>query len=379
MFRKHHSHNCYAGYGAVDLEPVAGEAYRAHIALHACKQACRDTPGCTGIVFTASGVQWESAKGSCYRRAKLELVECDPSDAYDTYELMRPAPPPAPPAFPLPPESPVTPAAAVAVRLNERFARGGPSNTLEGAGLLIHQFDAYDDGNDPTQPPWDRCDAWNCKKHSDRVSAMAVSASSRRDPSGALPIFSHGLSGMIFKPSANRVLCAYPYDAGTAERDCPRLGGTANCVPGCTPRGQATRWCNERRGWPCAWPGDHLKDAMEIRERIAANPGTWELDVDRSYIHWDKFYMEIVMEYLAFERNLPDSIEAIFYQPHGCRDTRPQPWMGSATRTKCEQYARWAHERLQERWPKEAPSIPLLVFDVFAQENPLSVDPNSAG
>ena len=113
---------------------------------------------------------------------------------------------------------------------------------------------------------------------------------------------------------------------------------------------------------------------IKKRERIAANPWGGERDVPRNFVHNNRFYNEIVMEYLAFEQHLPLSIEAIFYVPAGgCRDVRPQPWMGQATRSKCEAYARWAHEKLLERWPQEARSIPLLTLDMHSRESPFGV------
>ena len=127
------------------------------------------------------------------------------------------------------------------------------------------------------------------------MSAVSVNANSHPDPSGAWPLFSTSLAGFLFAPSsANRLLCAYPYDAGTTERMCSPLGVTDHCVPGCTPDYGAwgchagcngPAWCtNEHRGWPCAWGPNDLSSALQIRERISqANGNTWENDVEVSY------------------------------------------------------------------------------------------------
>ena len=200
-----------------------------------------------------------------------------------------PSPPPSPPPWtPVPrappPKAPGPPAPSpqrIVAVLNERFATGGYSNDLSRVGILLHQFDSYDDGNAYHFQPWDRCASPSqCYAVSDRLSAMTVAQSSVRDPSGAWPIFSQSLAGFIFNPGHNRILCSYPYDAGTAERTCSPLGGTATCVPGCTPNHRAfgcragcrgPSWCSlERRGWPCAWPPEHLSESLAVRDRIAA-------------------------------------------------------------------------------------------------------------
>ena len=199
-----------------------------------------------------------------------------------------PPPPSPPPWTPVPrappPKAPGPPAPSpqrIVAVLNERFATGGYSNDLSRVGILLHQFDSYDDGNAYHFQPWDRCASPSqCYAVSDRLSAMTVAQSSVSDPSGAWPIFSQSLAGFIFNPGHNRILCSDPYDAGTAERTCSPLGGTATCVPGCTPNQRAfgcragcrgPSWCSlERRGWPCAWPPEHLSESLAVRDRIAA-------------------------------------------------------------------------------------------------------------
>lgn len=172
----------------------------------------------------------------------------------------------------------------MATQLNERFQRGGPSNDLAGVGVLVHQYDSYDDGNYRI-PPWERCTVpWSCYRSSDRISAMSVSASSSPDPEGNWPLFSRSLAGMILSPSHNHLMCSYPYDAGTAERGCDPIGMSSWCLPGCTYFGD-NRWCDDDRGWPCTWPADHLRESIEVRDRISrANGHTWERDAPWDFV-----------------------------------------------------------------------------------------------
>ena len=263
--------------------------------------------------------------------------------------------------------------------LNERFRSGQPDNDLSKIGILIHQFDSYDDGERREFPPWDRCtQPWSCYHNSDRMSAVSVMANSahEHERNGGWPLFSENLAGIIFSPKHARVLCSYPYDAGTSDRVCNPIGVSddGSCIPGCRVPGRRLPWCNEQRGWPCSWPPSHLKESLEVRERIAASGGqTWELDVNPNFVTWGKFYNEIVIEFESFHNALPESIDAIFYIDDGCADSRPQPWLVQQRLKKCAEYARWAHRKLQERWPVRAANIPLIKLDVHEWDTPFSL------
>ena len=56
-----------------------------------------------------------------------------------------------------------------------------------------------------------------------------------------------------------------------------------------------------------------------------------------------------------------------------CDDERPQPWLGRGDAHKCEQYARWVHAKLLERWPREGREVPLLKLDMYDRQAPFSV------
>lgn len=288
----------------------------------------------------------------------------------------------------------------MAAALNARFRGGRAANALADVGVLIHQFDSYDDDNAvPRRPPWERCRRWECWVKSDRFSAMSVSASSTPDPSGKWPLFSVDLAGLVLSPRSNRLLCAYPYDGGTNERHCDGRGVSdglsdgRGCVPGCVGfrgsyhiRSGAT-WCTTSHGYPCARPPSHLREALEIRDRVARRPEPWRWSEDyyvptrqvqeRAPDGTWRFYDELIFEQSAFERALPGSIEAVFYIADDvhCDDTRPQPWLSAATTIKCEGYARWVHEQIRRTWgERAAAAIPLLRLDIGEWRNPFRAE-----
>ena len=176
----------------------------------------------------------------------------------------------------------------------------------------MHQFDAYDDGNDDNFLPWDRCTWGGCYEHSGRMSASLIARYTEPFSSDRpISIYSTTHAGFVYSPTNNRLLCSFPYDAGvctqaleprhrrmlgrthsltdvgvarigqTAERDCPngQVDPTRDCIPGCTPKNGAWGWwagddwwCEQTRGFPCAWSPAFLWASLEIHERIRNDP-----------------------------------------------------------------------------------------------------------
>ena len=153
-----------------------------------------------------------------------------------------PPPPPPPPPHPPPPSPPFPPpppGATFLRRLNQQFVEGGPSPSLRGCGVLLHQVDAMDVGRvsvgspagaNPT--PWLPCPrregVW-CAKYGDRISASVVN---QRVPFS----YSDTAPGFVVSPGA-RVLCSYPNDGGTMSKTCASAPSAApwtrtDCVPG---------------------------------------------------------------------------------------------------------------------------------------------------
>ena len=160
------------------------------------------------------------------------------------------SPPPSPlPVSPppncLPPTAPPPPPVGKVDELNARFLAGRlDATSAYEAGIFIHQFD-FMDASSPEGDVWvpgsgemfDQEKGRCCKSTSDRgdrISATIINKQMQADPSGALPIFSFGLGGIILDPKRNRLLCGYPYDVGSLNRLCFPRGESARCVPGCT-------------------------------------------------------------------------------------------------------------------------------------------------
>ena len=142
--------------------------------------------------------------------------------------------------------------AAVAARLNERFAQGGPSRDASAVGVVVHQFDGVhfyellqatvlrdfsdhkDRGLDHSchegacqakghvqqSNPWLPCpqDTW-CSKYADRFSASVVN---RRLPH----LLSSFIPGLVLKPAAvaASLLCGWANDGHTNS-------GRLTCIP----------------------------------------------------------------------------------------------------------------------------------------------------
>lgn len=204
---------------------------------------------------------------------------------------LSPLPPPPKPSFPppFPPFPPPPPPLTVAEDLNRRFRAGSiaaPSTVFE-AGVLVHQFD-FMDASSPEGEVWipgsgemfDEQKGRCCKStfdKGDRISATIINAAMQPEPSGAIPIFSFGLGGILLSPRHNSLLCSYPYDVGSMSRLCSPRGVSAHCVPGCThpwrpnaPGGFMSCHSVERSDaeFPCAWKPSDLSKMLQAREHI---------------------------------------------------------------------------------------------------------------
>ena len=273
-----------------------------------------------------------------------------------------PAPPPAPPSPPLPPRPPPSPPSSpppppsAAEEINRRFAEGGPSPSLKTAGVLIHQFDAMDDPN-PEGVPW--IPGVGRQDTGDRISAALVYANMEPDPRGNIPIYSFDLGGFVLSPTNNNFLCGYPMDVGSLTRTCNPQGVTDWCIPGCTPYPGHSTWCDLNHDqWPCAYRPESLTRIMTLRDGMAAQK------TKPQHKMWDdgKYYDELIFESAAYMRELPKSVEAIFYTTGTCGDVYDGP--------KCAQYARAAHGNFLRHFGLTAKDVPLLKFDLFNWQQP---------
>ena len=86
-------------------------------------------------------------------------------------------------------------------------------------------------------------------------------------------------SGFIFNPAFTKILCAYPYDGGTAGRTCDPVGVSRECVPGCFQfdrEGGGPGWCDEGiyGGTSCAYKPEHLVEMLEAQKAVRLSGGT---------------------------------------------------------------------------------------------------------
>ena len=85
--------------------------------------------------------------------------------------------------------------------INERFARGKPSNELDAAGVVLRQFDGLDDRDHGH--PWLPCarGSW-CANLRDRWAASVVNQDVKA-------LYYNSGGGLVFQADHIRLLCAY--------------------------------------------------------------------------------------------------------------------------------------------------------------------------
>ena len=146
----------------------------------------------------------------------------------------------------------------------------------------------------------------------------------RRRP--RIPTFSLD-GGVVLQPRYHRILCAYGTDGSTDDGNGKRLGCdevTSDCLPGCSDlAGGAPPWCHRHRphdegawltcgfGWGAhgirPWRPEDLHGAGGFLDTFVGAAEPFERVGDF------KGYNEVVVESATWLRNLPWSVEAIFY------------------------------------------------------------------
>ena len=246
-----------------------------------------------------------------------------------------PQPPPAPPRPPRPPPPALN-------TINERFMGGGPSSSLEAAGVLVHSFDIWDGG---FERPWLPCaeNRW-CSQYSDRMPATIITPGHTR-------YFTNGAGGFVVRPALAQVRCCYSRDGHTTtkERGC----GTKWCTPA-----DMQPWNGDGAFATCAWRADQLLNMMEDQVRFAPRHagrhlGFSRLPGDLGNIQWDpdwlKSYNEVVLDSAAWRAALPTIIEAVFVLD-GSSDEHQQRAVDAR--------ARFLHE-----FDLHEDDVPLLMYD----------------
>ena len=272
---------------------------------------------------------------------------------------------------------------AVDVILNERFARD-PAHHPGHHFVLFHQFDGYEDD----QKPWAPCAA-DSRSHScrgprtaarrQRVSASIVFAGLYDQTRRArIPTFSFD-GGVVLQPAYTRPLCAYGTDGSTDDGNGKALSCATvadGCLPGCSDlRGGAPAWCDRERphdegawltcgfGWGShgvrPWRGDELGGAGGFLD-------TFRRHGDAFTGHHDfKGYNEIVVESDTWLRNLPRSVEAIFYLE--CQEGEANTQYSGAdgrgpakTCAEAQKRAIAAHRKYLETYGLDSHAFPML-------------------
>jgi len=169
------------------------------------------------------------------------------------------------------------------------------------------------------------------------------------------------------KPTANQLLCSFPYDVGSIMRQCWPRGVSDHCTPGCS------RWPNDDTLWcepgsdrwrfenpPCAWRPTELSAMMSVRETIRRD----KLRPPQKTWNDGKFYSELIFDAAHFTANLPDSIEAVFYLDDNCGDAYDGP--------KCKNYGIGAQTAIATHFGLDNGKLPLLKLDLWNWNTPFT-------
>jgi hypothetical protein len=210
--------------------------------------------------------------------------------------------------------------AAVVSRLNSKYENGRPSNNMEAVGLLVHTLPGR------SSRGWDtemcaQLPVWMCVNHHHRGPRWLPSAASIR-PGAARwddrvaasvinaqqPATANDAYGFVVNASAVELLCAFHGDGTTDARWCDPPGRSERCIPGCWAQaglGDGMRaWCasNAQHEPPkemCAWKREDLKEMLATNLAQAQSR--------------TQSYNEVVVDAAPWVRNMPHTIEAIFF------------------------------------------------------------------
>ena len=200
---------------------------------------------------------------------------------------------------------------------------------MDDAGVLLHQFDDWEDPS----APWSPCPAKGgsgvCGRvdsltRRDRVSTSMIYAGMKRHDRpdrNVIPLFSRR-GGVILRPETTKVLCAYGIDAGIdygsdKGANCRVATSGSECIPGCgnppewcTETGLIGGWCRCSFAWSCGTQNSPRPYRPEDLGAMLENHASFG----------DQFkgigtfsgYNELIVESATWIENLPRSIEAFF-------------------------------------------------------------------
>ena len=237
--------NCWwGGNGAAHEIEEEGQGAPGVASLADCQAAClKRRPACDAILHAHIG-----GVTRCYRKGGVDIAQCHTDAELNLYRLETPSPP-------SPPHQPHGSVDAI----NERFRLGRPSNSLDEAGVLIHQFDNLEDWSNGRG--YGPCNSGWCAGRYDHVSFSLINA--------ARPKLFNERAGVMLSPRTP-IACSFNADGGTQSSS-------------------ITAACSIDR----AYPPDQLKQMLESQGEGS--------------------YNEIVVSSAAWAQGLPDILEAVIF------------------------------------------------------------------
>lgn len=208
-------------------------------------------------------------------------------------------------------------------QINGRFLHGAASSgNLTTAGVIIHQFDNW---NDPSSQ-WLPCPTsmW-CANFSDRWSTSLINVGSPTKDEGGqktLNLYNDKIPGFILSATGNELSCSYPGDGGTSLRTCDAAGKVQGCIPGCYTE-QGNHW-PVPDGQPC-WCDTGVTSCPSGQGATGPSACAWrpsELSQMLTAQQHYNSYNELIFATKPYTASLPSSLEAFFYMVKSQDDQR---------------------------------------------------------
>ena len=336
--------NCYANRGAADDSPW--DPNFSYLPYEQCEVHCRETAGCEGVIVQFFHAAFQSDV-HCWLRSGLQEEYCD--RGAPGFYLLKLAVAPSPPSPPDAPPSPPRSAPLLAIdRINQRFRRGRPSDSIGEIGVILHGFDGFERDTDR---PWVFCEGLVCGKSGGgawlapgRISAfVAYQFLRERHDRVALPLPFADHSGLIISNDAiDGFECLYGMDGRTIEyKDAhhPGCPDESNYCPSDPARLRDARgrvFCGVTGQPAKPFRASDMKLLLELHRKYGSPykpPGCQATRVDPTpslspslsllYPKSEPLrtpsltdhsgYNEVILSSEKFNRRLPGAVEAFFY------------------------------------------------------------------
>jgi len=248
---------------------------------------------------------------------------------------------------------------------------GSSSNDLASAGVLMRNTEGMAGRHTAA---WEACaEDEFCARASDRLAASLVNPQMPH-------LWSSDQAGIVISHLGARILCSYHGDGNNFQRFCKpptqwlKMAAAVDpdggpCVPGCTSR---FGWCDQL--WQpcplcedvhCAWSDASLAKMMDAHAHKLQAWSAQGTPCSKGGGHPDRSrcHNEVVLDAAHWTRNLPGTVEAIFYQ----RTSSPE----SAAE------ARHLHRDFNRRYGGDSgtltPPVPLVIYDPTDAATPFAL------